>query len=101
MVVVTRLWESAMFACFNRFELILTRDQAHTGYHQGQCDDDIAYLRTILGIENQLQVLPSADVRAELQEYGAWDDDQLADHDENLSRLLWLACGDIVDQEGC
>lgn len=35
-----------------------------------------------------------ADCRAMLASYGAWDDEQLADHDENLRRLVWLTgCG--------
>jgi large repetitive protein len=32
-----------------------------------------------------------------LDEYGAWDDKELRDHAQNLQRILWLACGDIVD----
>lgn len=34
------------------------------------------------------------DCAAYLRGYGAWDDDELADHDENLTRLVWLTgCG--------
>jgi hypothetical protein len=32
-----------------------------------------------------------------LKDYGAWDDDDLSNHDDNLDRLLWIACGDIVE----
>ena len=85
------------YTSFNRFEFHLTRDQAMTGYHQGRCDDSIDWLRTIPAVENQLQMLPSAAVREELREAGAWDDSELQDHDANLSRLLWIACADIVD----
>jgi hypothetical protein len=38
-------------------------------------------------------------LREELREYGAWDAEDLANHAANLARLLWLACGDLVDQE--
>lgn len=31
-----------------------------------------------------------ATCKAYLRGYGAWDDDELADHDENLRRLVWL-----------
>lgn len=51
-------------------------------------------------IEEQLATIDPALLRDELREYGAWDDEQLADHEQNLQRLLWLACGDIVDGEG-
>ena len=43
-----------MFASFERFELELTKEQAHIGSHQGRCDDDITYLRTIPAIRRQL-----------------------------------------------
>lgn len=31
-----------------------------------------------------------ADCRDMLRPYGAWEDDELDDHDENLRRLVWL-----------
>jgi hypothetical protein len=36
-----------------------------------------------------------------LKEYGAWDRQELADHDQNLQRILWLAACDITEQKGC
>ena len=80
-----------------RITLTLTKDQARTGHHQGRCDDDVAYLRTVPAIRRQLAKLDPALLRTELSEYGAWDDTELADHDANLNRILWLACGDIVE----
>ena len=86
-----------MYATFKRFELKLTKDQARSGSHQGQCDEDIEWLRREPAIARQLDKLSPAIVVDELREYGAWDDKELSDHDENLSRLLWIACGDIVE----
>ena len=86
-----------MYATFNRFELRLTKNQARSGSHQGPCDEDIEWLRREPAIARQLDKLTPATVADELREYGAWDDEELADHDENLSRVLWLACGDIVE----
>ena len=80
-----------------RIELQLTRAQAHTGHHQGQCDADIAELRRVPAIRRQLDKLPAPLVAECLREYGAWDDAELSNHDANLSRLLWVACGDIVE----
>jgi len=35
-----------------------------------------------------------ANCRDMLKGYGAWEDEELADHDENLNRLVWLTgCG--------
>jgi hypothetical protein len=82
-----------------RIELRLTREQAATGSHPGACDADVAHLRTVPAIRRQLDKIAPDVLRAELREYGAWDAVELRDHDRNLSRILWLACGDIADAE--
>ena len=80
-----------------RIELQITKDQARTGYHQGQCDEDVARLLNEPKIARQLRKLDTELVRDELHEYGAWDETQLSDHEQNLHRLVWLACADIVE----
>jgi len=80
-----------------RIELQITMNQALTGSHQGQCDNDIAYLRQLPAIKRQLNKLDADILAKELKEYGCWDDEQLANHDENLTRILWIACGDITE----
>jgi hypothetical protein len=79
-------------------ELNITKEQASIGSHQGQCDDDIEYLLTIPAIRRQIDKLDPDLVAEELSEYGAWDTEELQDHEQNKRRLLWIACGDI--QEG-
>lgn len=83
------------FATFERFELQLTLEDALSASHQGQCDHDVSALSRVPYVAEQLMALDPAAVRAELKEYGAWDADELADHDQNLQRVLWLAAGDI------
>jgi len=39
------------------------------------------------------------DCRDMLYGYGAWDDDELADHNANLKRLVWLTAGSFNDGE--
>ena len=88
-----------LFASFNRFEVELTEETARTGSHQGQCDADIeAIRRNEPEVESQLQALDPLKVKDELREYGAWDDTELSDKEENLNRVLWLACGNIVEE---
>lgn len=82
-----------------RIELQLSLAHAFTGSHQGSCDDDIAFLRKLPYIKAQLDALDRAVLSAELKECGAWDETERADHDANLSRILWIACGDIAEQE--
>ena len=90
--------EKLEVAMFNYFDLELTREDAESGSHPGQCDEDVAALRDLRYIRNQLDALDPEKVRRELREYGAWDDEELSDHGANLSRVLWLACGNIVEE---
>lgn len=80
-----------------RIELQMTLAQAQSASHQGQCDDDVATLSKHPKIARQLAKIDPALLAAELQEYGAWDDTELSDHAQNLQRILWLAAGDIVE----
>lgn len=81
-----------------RIELQITKAQAEKGSHSGSCDNDIAELRQIPAIKRQLAKLDADTLKNELSEYGAWDDNDLENHDENLTRILWIACGDISEQ---
>lgn len=80
-----------------RIEIQMTKAQAASASHQGQCDDDVMALSRVPKIARQLAKIDPETLRRELDEYGAWDDAELADHDQNLQRILWLAAGDIVD----
>jgi hypothetical protein len=50
-------------------------------------------------IRRQLERIDPEVLRKELREYGAWDDEDLADHAQNLQRILWIAAGDIVENQ--
>jgi len=90
------IWSSSS----GRIELNLSQEAAGRGYHPGPCDDDIAALMHDPAIAKQLAALDPAIVASELKEMGAWDAVELSNHADNLMRLLWIACGDLVDQEG-
>ena len=81
-----------------RIELQMTLKQAQSCSHPGDCEADVRALRQVPAIRRQLDKLDKATVRECLREYGAWDDKELADHDMNLTRLLWIACNDIVEE---
>ena len=81
-----------------RIELEMTLKQAEMASHQGECDDDVRFLSKLPSIARQLSALDAGVLRAELKEYGAWDAGELADHDQNLQRILWLAAGDILEE---
>lgn len=80
-----------------RIELQMTLEQARGASHQGQCDADVLALSKVPAIAEQLAALNPTVLAAELKEYGAWDTEELADHEQNIQRILWLAAGDIVD----
>jgi hypothetical protein len=80
-----------------QIELNITKSQAAGASHQGACDESVLALSKEKTIARQLAKIDPAILASELKEYGAWDETELADHDQNLQRLLWLACGDIND----
>ena len=80
-----------------KLPLRMTMEQAQSVSHSGQCDDDVKALRKVPEIWKQLDAMPADDVREFLKEYGAWGPEELADHDVNLDRVLWLAGSDIKE----
>ena len=38
-------------------------------------------------------------LRKELSDYGAWDYEQLQDHEENIQRWIWISACDISERE--
>jgi hypothetical protein len=78
-------------------EIEMTMEQAESVSHPGPCDSDVKFLSNLPEISQQLAKIDPALLRKELKEYGAWDEKELSDHDQNLQRLLWIAGGDIRD----
>lgn len=85
-----------MYATFSRFEIQLTKAHAESAGHAGECDAAVAALSKAPAIARQLRKLDPDAVRAELRGYGAWDEGELADHGQNLQRVLWLAAGSVT-----
>lgn len=82
-----------------RIELKMTRAQAASVAHPGDCSSDVEALRQVPAIRRQLIKLDPDLVRTELAEWGAWGDHELQDHEKNLSRLLWLAGCEITEEQ--
>lgn len=77
----------------------LRLDEARACSHPGQCDGDVTYLRqSCARVRNDLRRMDPAELRECLRHYGAWDAEELADHDENLQRVLWIACCDVAER---
>lgn len=90
--------DAVYYADFNYIgELHMTLPQAKAMSHSGACDSDVAAGLELPSLASQLAAIDPATLRSELTEFGAWEADALADHSENVSRILWLAAGIIVD----
>lgn len=88
-----------MWVSFNYIDgLEITKLQANKGHHSGQCDLDVAELCKDPKIQRQLKKIDPEQLKKELRQYGAWNEEELSDHNENLTRILWIACGDITDE---
>jgi hypothetical protein len=80
-------------AYFDRFAVEMTLDQALYCSHPGQCTREVYEVTEQLNLDIDPEAL-----REELREYGAWSDEELADHEENLRRIVWLAAGNIREE---
>ena len=77
--------------------LRLTLDEAESCSHPGNCQADVIDLILTDGISAQVSTWDPETLRAELAEYGAWDEEELADYEENIRRMVWLACCDVAE----
>lgn len=78
-----------------RLSIEMTKKQAESVSHSGPCDADVEAL--LPQLQEQLNRIDPAELRKELKEYGAWDEKELADHNSNLGRLIWIAGADISE----
>lgn len=87
-----------MYAYFNRFTIEMTKDQAFSVSHQGQCDDDVKELLKNTKIKRQLKKISDDDLKKELKEYGAWNNEELENRKDNEERIIWIAGCDIREE---
>jgi len=87
-----------MYAQFNNFEIEMTLKQAQSASHSGSCDNDVNELLQLPKIKRQLAKIPDDKLVKELSEYGAWDETELANRQDNESRIVWIAANDITEE---
>lgn len=86
------------YGCFcglRGLEIAMTMEDALWASHQGQCDEAVAALTNKPSIAAQLDAIGADPIRDALAEYGAWDEEQLADDQTNRERAVWSAACDI------
>ena len=85
-------------AYFDRFEIELPLAVAMSCAHPGQCDADVEAALRLSTVSDELDRITPDDIRAELNEFGAWDDEELSDDAANRERILWIAAGNICEE---
>jgi hypothetical protein len=81
-----------------KIELEFSKAQVRGVAKSGANDEAVAELLRYPSVMRQLDDLDDAVVRDCLRPFGAWTEGELADGDENLSRLVWMACHDIAEE---
>lgn len=66
--------------------------------HPGDCSKDICKLMQIEEIKAELDKIDPEKLKEELQEYGAWTQEELSIHHNNLERILWITCCQINEK---
>jgi hypothetical protein len=83
------------WAGFNRFEIQLPEDCVTDCSHQGRCDEDIEFWRGKIDLSH----ISDDSLAAELQEYGAWDLEELEVWEAIEARIIWIAAGNIREEQ--
>lgn len=60
----------------------------------GAADDAVSELRQYYNIR-----VSETDLKRFLKSYGAWDESDLESYDDNVDRLIWLACLDCQEND--
>lgn len=96
----TQTMETIMYISFGsgHCEINIKYDDAANCSHSGSCDHDVRYLAGERYIKKQTDKIDPALLRRELKEYGAWNEIELLDHRQNIMRMLWIFCNDIMEQ---
>jgi hypothetical protein len=91
--------EDTMVTYFDHgFSIGMTYQQAKSASHQGQCDDDVKALIETPAIRKQLENIKQIDIADELRGYGAWNENELLNNQDNWERIIWIAAGNIVEE---
>lgn len=78
--------------------ITLPEDVVRLCHHQGDCEEDCRRCMELPEVKAELSEIDPEQLKKELREYGAWDENELSDHNNNLMRILWIAAGNIQEE---
>lgn len=79
-------------------DLALTKKDAHLINQSGDASNRVDLVVKKPYVKKQLAKLDAELIAKELKEYGAWDDEELKDHAENLTRFVWVMACNLSDE---
>ena len=83
---------------FNRFVLHLPYGAVDECSGPGRKDEAVSYwTQKVFNLKANADITEEA-LRRELREYGAWEEAELRDHNENERRIVWIACCDLKEE---
>lgn len=85
--------KAAYFDYIGSIELPL--DVVELCSHKGDCTKDVKKCMELPEVKAELSEIDPIQLINELREYGAWTDEELSNHNDNLERILWIAAVNI------
>ena len=82
----------------NYVALSLRRTDVESCAQSGRNDEAVEEALRAPYVIAQFEALDPDAIRSEIREYGAWDDQELADDAQNQARLLWCAAWSIREE---
>ena len=82
----------------NDIRIDMTEEVVNSMPRIGNCEEATLTISQLPEIKEQTDEWGKDNLREELMEYGAWDDEELKDHAQNIQRMLWMICGDLLDE---
>lgn len=84
---------------FDLFTLYLPTDAISECSGPGQKDEAVNYwVNKVFNLKANAAITVEA-LRLTLREYGAWDEAELRDHNENERRIVWIAACDLREEQ--
>ena len=86
-----------MWATFNRFGIEMTKRQAESVSHSGDCENDVEILLQDKKIKRQLEKIPDKELYSELKETGIELENLQTRHDLEVY-IIWIAGCNIIEE---
>lgn len=77
--------------------LNITKAVAEECSQSGNNESSVNYYMNLPKYKRQLSKIDKEQLKTELNDFGVWEDYELENHNDNLQRIFWLSCGNIID----